>query len=350
MNSAVQNSDSAFMHIVVIGVGATGARVVRQLAFSQQVERLTLVDTNSDRAKEVFESLADNGKTKVSIAAPNSWGATDVDVVVLAGGQGAHLLGAKAALDLDAQVVSLCDDPSEVADLSLMDEAFRSKGLTMVVGAGFSPGLSCVLASHAAKRFDRVDEVHIAHVGTGGKACKQRVYAAMKHRATEWTDGAWAIYNAGSGQELCWFPDPVGARDCYRGDLVEPLLLKPVFREATRITSRIAPLPRRLGIRSLIGKRAGVDDEPGAIRVEVRGFKDSKHQIVVLGAIDRPSVGAGSVAALSAVWAGEGNLGDTGVKGLAGVVESTSFLKELANQGVKAAIFTGNESSDKEIK
>jgi hypothetical protein len=62
----------------------------------------------------------------------------------------------------------------------------------------------------------------------------------------------------------------------------------------------------------------------------------------VLGAMDRPAVAAGAVAAVAALWAVEGRLADVGAAGLASLVEPVPFLAELARRGVKAAAFEGS--------
>jgi len=79
----------------------------------------------------------------------------------------------------------------------------------------------------------------------------------------------------------------------------------------------------------------------GALRVEVRGRRGSARDEYVLGAIDRPAVAAGAVAALAAIWIGEGRLRRPGSGGLAEMVEPTPFLAALAERGVKAAVFEG---------
>ena len=80
----------------------------------------------------------------------------------------------------------------------------------------------------------------------------------------------------------------------------------------------------------------------GALRVEVRGRRGTAHDEYVLGAVDRPAVAAGTVAALAAAWIGEGRLVRTGAGGLAELVEPTPFLAVLAERGVKAAVFEGS--------
>jgi len=45
------------------------------------------------------------------------------------------------------------------------------RGLAVIVGAGFGPGLTDVLVAHARSTFDTLDEIHISRRGTGGPAC-----------------------------------------------------------------------------------------------------------------------------------------------------------------------------------
>ncbi len=78
----------------------------------------------------------------------------------------------------------------------------------------------------------------------------------------------------------------------------------------------------------------------GAARVEVRGSVDGARQVVVLGALDRPAVASGAVAALAARRAGRGEL-PTGAGGLSSVTDTVPWLADLADVGVKAAVFEG---------
>lgn len=344
-NSPNPISGSArLVHIAVLGVGATGSRVARQLVSTPGVERVILVDANVDRAALVADSLASD--VQIECVAPRVWAGLGADAVVIATPVGLHRSAANEALGSGAHVVSLSDDPDEVSALLALDETFRHEGIVLAVGAGFSPGLSCVLAAHAAEAFDVVDEVHIARVGTGGPACAQQRRRAMRRDATDWIDGSWVDWPAGSGRELCWFPEPIGARDCHRGDLPDARLLQPVFDEVTRVTVRLASTPReRWMARTFLPLPRTNPDKPGALRVEVRGVREGRRETTVFGVIDRPVVAAGVVAAAIAVWACEGRLLDGGAKGLAGLVETTPFLAELARRGVKAAVFTGTDEN-----
>jgi hypothetical protein len=63
--------------------------------------------------------------------------------------------------------------------------------------------------------------------------------------------------------------------------------------------------------------------------------------VQVLGAMDRPAVAAGTVAAVAAVQAGLRQLRRPGAGGLAELVDPLPFLSDLAQRGVKAAVFEG---------
>jgi hypothetical protein len=247
------------------------------------------------------------------------------------------------SLERGAHVVSTSDAVDDVKTLLGFDAEARERRLHVVVGASFSPGLACVLAAHAAGRFDRVDEIHVAKVGTGGPACAHQRHRALGQSGADWHDGAWGRRRGGSGRTLCWFPDPVRAVDCYRGGFPEPLLLTTAFPSVQRVTARAGANRRdRLTARLPMLRRPHPEGGLGALRVEVRGRRGSARDEYVLGAIDRPGVAAGAVAAMAAAWVGEGRLTRPGAGGLAELVEPTPFLASLAERGVKAAVFEGS--------
>ncbi|MCP6177678.1 hypothetical protein NL439_25780, partial [Klebsiella pneumoniae] len=67
---------------------------------------------------------------------------------------------------------------------------------------------------------------------------------ALRGVAVDWRDGAWQERRGGTGRELCWFPDPVGAQDCYRAALPDALLLERALPGAERITARVSATRR----------------------------------------------------------------------------------------------------------
>lgn len=328
------------MRVVVVGAGSVGARTVRQLTSSRSVEQILVVDADPARASACANAMAQPDRVAAGPAGSVWWEAGDV--AVLAGPAAEHRGWAERGLEAGASVVSVADSVAAVRSLLALDGEARARGLAVVVGAGFAPGLSDVLAAHAATGLDSVDEVHVARVGAGGPACARQRHLALANEALDWRDGAWVARPGSSGRELNWFPDPVGAVDCYRAALADPLLLVPAFHHASRITARMGANRRdRLTARLPMLRPPHPEGGVGAIRVEVRGARGRARDVVVFGAIDRPGVAAGAVAAVTAVEAGEGRIGP-GAAGLASSVAPLPFLAELARRGVKSAVFEGS--------
>ncbi len=322
---------------VVVGAGATGARAARQLTFLGELDDLVLVDTEDGRAEAVALSIG-NPARQGDAAAPLA-AAEPGDVVILATPDG-HAPLARQAIDGGVHVVSVADTVDDVDQLLALDP----KDVTLAVGAGFSPGLSCVLAALASRAFERVEEIHVAKVGLGGPACARHQRHALAGEAPEWRDGEWRRHRGGSGRELCWFPDPLRGLDCYRAALPETALLHAAFPDARRLTARIGANRRaRLAAYLPEMRKPHPEGAIGAIRVEVRGAQGVSLHDRVLGAVDRPAVASGAVAAMTARFALDGRLARTGqAGGLASLVEPGPFLAALADRGVKVAAFDGN--------
>ena len=331
------------LRVAVFGVGALGARCARQLVSTPAVSSVLIRDPDRNRTTEVLASLVETSVADdAGIDDP-----VDADVVVLAGPAGTQLAAARLHLRRGAHIVATTDDVDEVTGLLALDNEASDLGLSVVVGAGFAPGLTDLLARHAAARFTEVTEVHVGKVGTGGPACARSHHRALAGTAIDWRDGEWIHRPAGSGRELAWFPDPIAARDCYRAALPDALLLAPEFEGVHRVTARLAATRRdRLTSRLPMLRRPHLDGGPGAVRVEVRGMTPQGHDVVVLGAMDRPAVAGGAVAALAAVRVADGRARRTGAAGLAGMFDPLPFLLELAERGVRCAAFDPQVTSE----
>ncbi len=330
------------MRIAVLGAGAVGARVVRQLAMTPAVRRVIVADRDQAVAARVAASVGAPVEAHADATGDVAW-ADGADVAVLAHAGGDHAVLAQRLLEVGVSVVSASDDLDDVRDLLALDAQGRERNAVVVAGVGFAPGLSCLLAGHAATTFDEVDEVHVAKTGTGGPDCARGHHRAWGGDAYDWRDGRWVRRGRGSGRELCWFPDPVGAQDCYRAAAADAALLVPAFPGVRRVTSRMGASRRdRLTAQLPMLRPPHREGTLGAVRVEVRGRRGQAHDSTVLGAIDRPAVAAGALAALTAVALVEGRLRRRGAGGVAEMVEDRpAMLAELSRRGVKVAAFDG---------
>ncbi len=323
--------------ILLVGAGAVGARAARQLVESPDVARVLIADPDEARRASVVASSGD----KAHDAGPDGADAARIAGVVLAGPNGTHVGAAQAHLALGRPVVSVADGVDDVQGLLDLGPEAEARGVAVVAGAGFSPGLTCLLARHAATTFDQVEEIHVARSGTGGPACARSHHGALTGPALDWRDGGWQRRSAGSGRELCCFPDPIGAEDCYRAELPDALLLVPAFPGVARVTARLSATRRdRITAHLPMLRKPHPEGLVGAVRVEVRGKRGGAQDVQVLGALDRPAVAAGAVAVLALRAALDGRI-PPGAAGLAAVTDARPFLADLAAIGIKAAAFDG---------
>ena len=98
----------------------------------------------------------------------------------------------------------------------------------------------------------------------------------------------------------------------------DALALVPAFPGVQRVTARVAATPSATGSPRVCRCCAGHTPKGavGAVRVEVRGRRGTGSDVRVLGAMDRPAVAAGAVAAVTAAWAADGRLARAGAAGL----------------------------------
>ena len=263
-------------------------------------------------------------------------------VVVLAMA-GPHAPTAADLVRAGAHVVSTSGSVEDVRDLLDLDDTARGTGSTLVVGAAVSPGLSGLLARELVGRLAGCDELHIARHGTAGPACAREHHRALRGWAMGWRDGAWIERAAGSGRELCWFPEPVGARDCYRGELSDPLLLHRSFPQVDRITARVSATRRdrfttRLPMLSPPHREGGI----GALRVEARGWDSDGARVThIVGIAELIGTAAAAVAAafVDHVAAGAAPVGVVTTSDAE--LPTASLLSTVARGGVRLQSFTG---------
>lgn len=338
---------SGLPRISVVGGGIVGARTTRELLSpgadglptTAHVALSTRRAERRDQLRSTFGAAASVRLQTGPVDGSDNRG--PADVVIVAREPRQQLDVARAALAAGSHVVATSDDPEEVESMLRLHPEAVAAGRSIVVGAAFSPGLTCLLARHAAALLDTVDEIHVARDGAGGPACARQRLRALRGAAQEWRDGTWVRRAGFSGRELCWFPDPIGARDCYRADLAEPLVLVDAFPDVERVSARLAASPRDRVLAPLpVLVGPPVEGGPGAARVELRGTRDGRREVVLYGVFDRPAVAAAATAAVLALAVASGATAP-GSHGAAGSLDPVPVLRELARRGVRSAAFVG---------
>ncbi|MDQ3945487.1 MAG: saccharopine dehydrogenase NADP-binding domain-containing protein, partial [Actinomycetota bacterium] len=170
MNALSKGHDGDDTHnLLVLGAGAVGRRAARTLAETDGVERLLVADRVRARAAQVAEELGPTAEAiEWSPADPLPPGVTAVAVAAEAGVERAVV---ERALERRVPVACSSDDPDGVRGLLDLDDAAREAGTAVAVACGLAPGLSDVLARHAADALEVVTEVHVARAGSAGPEC-----------------------------------------------------------------------------------------------------------------------------------------------------------------------------------
>jgi saccharopine dehydrogenase-like NADP-dependent oxidoreductase len=147
-----------------------------------------------------------------------------------------------AAIDAGIDYVDLQDDAEAVAGVEALAEPAVEAGITMVSGAGLTPGLSDLLARRAYDAFDTTEEIRIYWVAN---MTERPTVANWGHRLGIWTSnvpivekGQLAYVPGGSDDVVVEWPEPAGEvveRLCGHP---EPLTLHKRLPGVQRITVR----------------------------------------------------------------------------------------------------------------
>ena len=332
--------------LAIVGLGTTGSNAVRYLiddAADGYRFRLAVHDIN-DRAVARAVSIAAPAVATEAPILPSS--SHQPSVTILATPCGTHVSLATRLLRSGSSVVSMSDAPHEVTQLLELDALAKRHGVSMVVGAGMAPGLSCLLSRHAGDQMDQVDSINIAKAGTAGPACARQHHRALKQPGRDWVGNSWELRGGGSGRDLAWFPEPIGARDCYRGALPSPILLHRQYPEAQRLSARVSATRRdRMTSRLPMLRKPHQDGGPGAVRTAVRGWRDGRVETIVYAAMAFPSVAAAVVAVVACrgVLAGQA---PAGASGLSEWDDPGALLAEVRRRGITISAFGGVGSED----
>ena len=311
--------------VAVVGRGVVGQRITRRLP--TVIDGVSLIDHDPRRGRDL----------------PG-----DVAVAVLAHGS-AHADLARWLVDRGVAVVSVGDDLADVRSMLDLDDAARAAGVPLVVGAGMDPGLTSLLARLSASTLATCDELHVSIHGTAGPACARRHHRALSGRALGFHDGEWVEPTAGSGRELCWFPEPVGPYDCYRAELASPLLLQQSFPDVDRISARVSANRRDrftawLPMLSPPHREGGV----GAVRVEVRGTDESGARVTsIVGIAELVATATAATAAAFAVEALHGRLPSGVSRAGDAALDTAGILRTVSQLGVRLQEFTGVPSTQR---
>ncbi|MFT4604969.1 MAG: lysine 6-dehydrogenase [Rhodothermales bacterium] len=146
------------MRVLVIGAGAVGSAIARELASVEQVMEVLVSDTSARALTALAKSTPSKKLSSFQVSARDQDAMIPLleksDCVVVAMGNDRNPDLARLAVENDCHYVDLGALEREQEPLWELDEMARERGKWIVPGCGLAPGLVNMLCLHGVDRFD----------------------------------------------------------------------------------------------------------------------------------------------------------------------------------------------------
>ena len=272
------------MRTIILGCGNVGAGVAQSLAADGASGQLVVADVDGAKAAALGRAL---DAEAVEFDASDPAGVQRVlkgsDLVFNAVGPhyryGVPLV--EAAIAAGANYVDINDDYDVAVELvrnPRYDEAAKAAGVTVLIGAGTTPGITNVLARWGVDQLDNADSISIAwavpFIVNLSPAVVEHMFHILGGNVIEFIDGDYRSVPAGSGERLIELVPPFGTyRFTYsgHGEAVTIPKFLPGLREVTVRSTFFQEGGNDL-YRSLIGLGLGGAEQVSGLGLSPRSF------------------------------------------------------------------------------
>jgi lysine 6-dehydrogenase len=153
------------MKILVLGAGRMGYGAVYDLVRQPDVERVTIADAVAEKAHHVASAVGSGKAVPLHVDVADQKAAVDV----MRGHDAAlscvvYKLNAGLARAAVAARTNFCDlgGNNDVVDAELaLDREAKAAGINIIPDCGLAPGMVAMLVAHAARRLQKLEEIHI---------------------------------------------------------------------------------------------------------------------------------------------------------------------------------------------
>jgi saccharopine dehydrogenase-like NADP-dependent oxidoreductase len=370
-----------------------GRVAIKDLLASPMIDEVKVGDIELRRAKRVVEELKSKKLSAAEADATDSKKLVQkirgCQVLLNATWYEYNLSAMKAALEAGVHYVDLGGLFHMTRKQLKLDLQFKRAGLTAILGAGESPGITNMMCKSLTGRLDSVDVVRIR---VGGREVPKSnklvfpfaiptIFDEYAKRPVVYRNGEFRELEPLSGNEEVRFPQPVGKNTCHYCLHSEIATLPKSFRGvklvdfklgiSERIYGAIKPLlaaglsdtrpvtlngkfvsPHDFAIAYLSSKSS--DEEPTryvALRTEVRGQKRGRENLSVSEMVGAPSkekgvrnatgllTGLGASVVTQMILADEAR--KTGVMSPETCLDVERYFDELERKGIRRRIVQG---------
>lgn len=240
--------------VVLGGAGDMGYRVVKELV-ARGNTKVVIADFRYERAKRL---AAEQGQgTEVAFVDAND---RDSLLRVLEGARVAvNCIGpffryaekvGLAAIQAGVNMVDICDDDDATVRMLALESLARRAGVMLVVGVGWTPGISNLLAAKAASELDEPQDCDITWVGSTADSEGQAVILHVLHAVTRSTpsfiNGGWVDLPALTHHRWVEFPRPIGRVKAYVCGHPEPVTVPRYLPKLRSVVLRGYLLPHEM--------------------------------------------------------------------------------------------------------
>ncbi|MEM2136483.1 MAG: saccharopine dehydrogenase NADP-binding domain-containing protein [Candidatus Methanomethylicia archaeon] len=215
------------MKVLIIGLGLVGTNICKMLFSSGVVSKLICCDKNISNVKNsfkdcstiltsvTFEKLDASKESEIKKFAKNA------DIVVNASLPKFNIKIMKSCLDVGANYLDLASNNYGKAEQLSLHNDFVREGLTAIINAGVSPGLTNLMAKWCSDVLEEIDVLKIRLVEDQmpyWRVWSWSPYLTIEHFASPpivYDNGRFKIEEPLGSMEDYNFPSPIGKRRTY---------------------------------------------------------------------------------------------------------------------------------------
>lgn len=205
--------------LIVGGYGKVGEQIARQLS-STTNHHLIIAGRSLEKARASCRLLNERAEPlQLELNGPVDPAMLKRVAVVIMCHEQADVSFAKQCLELGIHYVDISASYSWLERLEKLEEQARASGATAVLSVGFAPGLTNLMAAHAARQLKRVDKLEIGILlglgeAHGAAAIKWLFDELLQSFVLEGRSGSRKIRNFTERRSMPFAQ--VGRRSCYR--------------------------------------------------------------------------------------------------------------------------------------
>ena len=368
--------------LIAGGCGDMGSYIVRDSIQSSIWTEIAIADIDESSSRKLISELNDSRMSYIKMNAKDHDAMVRIfqeyDIVCSAIGP-FYIFGpkvAKACIEAKVPLVDICDDSGPTLEILKMDEAAKQAKIPILLGYGWTPGLTNLMVKYAYSKLDKDSSKNFDISWAGGAADSEglavimHVLYAVTGSFPSYQNGEFIEVLAGKGTVKIDFPPPLGEIGVFDCGHPEPVTIpKFLGSDVNRVTLKGGLTPdwnnkfaasmkqlhltqgktRKKVLSKLVHLTERIFETGGvaasAARVDIYGSKDNKkiHWVYCTPSIVMGKL-TGFPASIAVQLLAEGKISGTGVLPPEALPEEVPrmFFDEMKKRGIEMIFDEGD--------